>query len=180
MQNSWLYVRLVIRNSSSLNGSFTRCTSFRAQAYDPCTYVHAQQPGYEVRSLLPLSARGRSWLRDSSTLFSMGGSKSYFAEGLNRLDASFLLVNTTSNLTCSFQQMFLLFRVMEILWTIFSSSCSLGGSSRPKMPSGTQWSPPKMHFRVTSLADQGDTVKPVSCGLGSSEEPDTICNQLVV
>lgn len=53
--------------------------------------------------------------------------------------------------------MFLLFNVMEILWTIFSSSCSLGGSVRPKMPSEAQWSPPKMHFRVKSLADQGDS-----------------------
>lgn len=91
-------------------------------------------------------------------LFSMGGSKSYFAEGPSRLDASFLLVNTTSNLTCSLQQMFLLFRVMEILWTIFSSfSCSLGGSNKPKMPSETQWSPLKMHFRAVSLADPGNS-----------------------
>lgn len=112
-------------------------------------------------------------------LFSMGGSRSYFAEGLNRRDASLLLVNTTSNLTCRLQQMFLLFSVMEILWTIFSSfSYSLGWSSRSKMPREMQWSPPETHFRAVSPADQGDRDNPLGCGLGSSGEPDTICHQV--
>lgn len=44
--------------------------------------------------------------------------------------------------------MFLLFSVMEILWTVFSTSRSLGGSIRPKTLWEAQWSPPKMHFRV--------------------------------
>lgn len=43
--------------------------------------------------------------------------------------------------------MFLLFIMTEILWTVFSTSRSLGESIRPKMPSEGQWSPPKMPFR---------------------------------
>lgn len=42
---------------------------------------------------------------------------------------------------------------------------------------GTQWSPPETQFRAVSPADQGDRVKPLSCGLGSSGEPDLICHQ---
>lgn len=154
MQSSWLYVRLLLETAHCWAG-----ISWDAPRSEPGQMHH--EPGsiptawLGVRSLLPFSAWGRSWLRDSPTLFSMGGSRSYFAEGLNRWDASFLLVNTTSNLTRRLQQMFLLCRVMEILWTIFSSfSCSLGWSSRSKMPWETQQSPPKTHFRAVSPADR--------------------------
>lgn len=130
------------------------CTSFGAWADAPRAWVHPHSLA-KSEQFAAFQCLGQILTQRFLHVVFHGREQELFCTGSEQMRCQLLAGKYHFQPHSQLQQMFLLFRVMEILWTIFSSS--LGWSSRSKMPWETQWSPPEAHFRAVSPADQGES-----------------------